>query len=202
MLSNLKPLVADMKRLGWMIDGFLFSFNNHRYYVLVLLYQHDEAKPQYALAKLKFIDSQNTNRTYVVHANSRDLIDLDVKSFREFFHIPFGNSLSNVIKDFIRALGIEIPTEFKNHKEDSIKSTILDFLVRSDPQNPNKKYCIGVRRNKQGESRSDFNDNKARLLVPNVYHHFANDKTLSFSFSENPDNKKGENEIIKSFLDR
>lgn len=202
MLDHLKLLVADMKNLGWIIDGFLFSFHHYRYYVLVILYQEGEYKPAYALAKLQFVDSQDTNRTYIIHANSRDFIDLDIKSFRDFFHIPFGNSLGDVISDFKQSLNIDIPIKVYQDKDKFLQKSIIDYMVGSDSKDPNKKYCIGVKRNKVGEFRTDFNDNKARLLAPEVYHYFSHDKTLSFCFSENPEDKKDDAEIIRKFLER
>lgn len=202
MLDNLKPLVADMRRLGWIIDGFPFSFKQHNYFVLVILYQDNEETPPYALAKLQFIDSQNTDRKYIVHANSRDFIDLDVKSFREFFNILYGDGVGDAIQNLKKALGSVIPTEFNQNKNHSIQSNILNYLNKSDPQNPNKIYCTGVKRNQEGNFRTDFNDNKARLLVPKVYDYFKDDKTLSFCFSENSNDEKDEKEIISNFLAR
>ncbi|MCW9717017.1 DUF6037 family protein [Avibacterium sp. 21-599] len=42
-------------------------------------------------------------------------------------------------------------------------------------------------------------DNKAPLLVPDVYSYFKEDKTLIFCFSDNFDDEKDESEIIRNF---
>jgi hypothetical protein len=55
-------------------------------------------------------------------------------------------------------------------------------LSKSDLEDPNKKYCSGVKRNPKDYSRSNFNDNKTRLLRTNLYKYFKDDKTISFCF--------------------
>lgn len=80
------------------------------------------------------------------------------------------------------------------------QTQVMSFsLSKSDSENPNKKYCFAVKRNPKGYSRSDFNDNKTRLLRPRLYKYFKDDKTISFCFSDAIENKKTDLEIIAHF---
>lgn len=199
MFPNLKLLKEDMIKKGWIIDGFLFSFRFLKYDVLVKLYGKNEPKPSYASAKLEFIDAADINRSYTVHANSRDLININVKSFREFFRIPYGIGPGNAILSFKEALAPAIPSHVRE-KTDGLKKLIVQSLSRGDSEDPRKIHCTGIRRNEVGKFRTDYNDNKARILTPILFNKFFNDKTISFCFSENIERRKPEEVIIRDFL--
>lgn len=62
-----------------------------------------------------------------------------------------------------------------------------------------KKYCFKVKRNPKSYTRSSFNDNKTRLLRPELYEHFKHDNTISFCFSSEIQYEKIDSEIMEVF---
>ena len=68
----------------------------------------------------------------------------------------------------------------------------------SKSENPNKIYCIGLRRNIKG-SRSEYNKDKTKLLRPTLFQKFKNNKDISFCYSENKEKEKTDIEILENF---
>jgi len=83
-----------------------------------------------------------------------------------------------------------------------MKEAMVTSLSRSDSQDPNKRYCYGVRRNPEGEKRTPFNDNKTRLLRATLYSEFSSDQSISFCYSTDVNDQKSDAEIIANFSNR
>lgn len=84
---------------------------------------------------------------------------------------------------------------------------MVHSLSNSDAEKPNKIYCYKVRRNPNrldGEpgQRSIFNDNKTRLLRPELYQKLYRDNTLSFCYSDDPQDEKSDEDIITNWTKR
>ncbi|MCK3655406.1 hypothetical protein A4G19_06470 [Pasteurellaceae bacterium Macca] len=193
MLSNLKELVSNMKKNDWVIDLFNFEFNGIRYFVFVQLYSEDERKPQYSLAKLLFIDSNDNDRKFLIHSNSKVFLELNVRAFREFFHIPYvENHVGDAIVNFQERLGNVIPILVTKKTNQEIVQIVNH--IDSNQQRNRGTYLSHVIRLPQGNHRRCLTDNKAKLLRPDVYNHFADDKTISFCFFED---ENRENDLIR-----
>lgn len=206
--GNLRLLKNDMEEKEWVIDSFLFRYNDINYIVLVKLYKEDEKKPKYALLKLEFIQQDNFNHRLLVPANSNgfmtDIVSIVV--IRNFFGVEYQENLGNFQDQFQEYLAGFIPTEVSENKNEAERRVMVIDLSESDSENPNKLYCTSVMRNPEvngrQKERSIYNDNKTRLLRPELYEEYADDRTISFRYSENPDDEKTTEEIMNNFAAR
>ncbi|WP_435308832.1 DUF6037 family protein [Sebaldella termitidis] len=200
--NNLKLLKHDMLTKGWVIDSFYFSFKEQTYIVLVKLFDENEERPEYASLKLEFLKEEDFTNSLLIYANSKDLF-FDVKLFRKYFDIEF-SEMGNIIKQFKEHFAKFIPIEVKEDKKESQKNAMISSLSESDSEDPRKKYCFSVRRNPKknnGElgQRSDYNDNKTRLLRPSLYARLSADTNLSFRYSIDCNDEKSDEAIIANW---
>ena len=71
-LQNLKLLKEDMELKDWIISSFLFSYNGSDYVVLVKRFTIELPKRnKYALVRLIFLDSDDTNRILELEADRK-----------------------------------------------------------------------------------------------------------------------------------
>lgn len=199
MLTNLRLLRNDMLGKGWVISSFLFKYKSIEYIVLVHLFddKHKKRNP-YALVLLEFLEKNDLAHELKVEANSNSLL-LSAKELRNYFGIKYSLNLGNILTQFTNILNKSIPTVANERLSEEQKQAMSASLSRSDSEDPNKKYCFGVRRNPIGYSRSNFNDNKTRLLRPSLYNYFKDDETISFCFSSQVQDEKSNSEIIEVF---
>lgn len=195
MFSNLKQLKMDMLNKDWAIDAFHFQFNNKGYVVIVELYKENERKPDFSLVKLDFVDNNDLSRHYRTHANSQGFIDLDIKSFRFFFDIPYSDSLGDVIETFKRQLGEVIPSQIfeKNNLQ---KKVMVTSLSKSDLEDPNKIYPTHLRNT---GNRTVYNSNKASILINDLYEVIVDRKQLSICFSADRTKEKSAQDILVNY---
>lgn len=205
-LNNLKILKLDMEKHGWVISSFLFVYKNINYIVLVKLYLKDDNKPNYALLKLHFIKEVDFNDDLEVPANTCYLMT-NPKTLREYFGIEYSDNLGDILNQFSEHLGKYIPTKVKQKITDKEKQAMVRSLSNSDAEAPNKIYCYKVLRNRNKSDgtpgqRSPFNDNKTRILRPELYEKLHSDNTLSFCYSTNPLDLKNDETIILNWTKR
>ncbi|MBU5671757.1 hypothetical protein KQJ23_07905 [Paenibacillus sp. MSJ-6] len=202
--GNLKLLKSDMEAKGWVIDSFIFKYKNEQFVVLVKLFAEKEKKQNpYALVKLEFLRRIDVSSSLQVEASSSGLL-VDAKTLRKFFNIEYSENLRDILQQFNENFSRFIPVEVMDNKGNDQLSVMVSSLSRSDSENPKKVYCFKVRRNgikSNGElaQRSDYNDNKARILLPHLYSKFKDDKNISFCFSENEHDKKTDEEILANW---
>lgn len=77
-------------------------------------------------------------------------------------------------------------------------------MTKCDNENQYKIYCHNIRRNPSKNNglpgkRSQYNDNKTRLLRPNLYEMLKNDESISFCYYEDQNMHRSDNEIIKNW---
>jgi hypothetical protein len=206
--ENIKTLKTDMETKGWIMDSFLFQYKRIQYIVLVKLYTEKERKPQYALLKFEFIRQDNLDSRLLIPVNVNGFLTdiVPIGKIRTFFGVEYQENLGVFIEQFYEQLADFIPIEVSENKSDAERRTMVADLSRSDSENPNKIYCMGVRRNPDVDGvqqhRSIYNDNKTRLLRPDVYQEFAEEDTISFCYSENAEDEKTIEEIMRNFAAR
>ena len=197
-LNNLVLLKEDMKKKGWTICSFRFNYKSKEYIVLVKRFVKQEIRiSEYALVKLHFINII-TSDEYEIEANSKKLLIGDKKEFREYFGIEYSYNLGDIFQQFTKRLGNYIPDSVPNNYDKQEKIVMVSSLSKSDAENPNKIYCIGLRRNIKG-SRSEYNEDKTKLLRPTLFQKFKNNKDISFCYSENKEKEKTDIEILETF---
>ncbi|MFB7158917.1 MULTISPECIES: DUF6037 family protein [unclassified Lysinibacillus] len=196
-LVNLRSLRDDMRSKGENFDIFDFSYNGKSYFVIVKVFDQKD-KPKHALVKLVFLRVEDVADKFEAWANVNGL-DRKSKDIRNYFHIPYHEGgVSDALQRLYKALGSNIPTIFnKKRKDDSDKNAALsNYVISSDPTDPNKKYCFGVM--KTG-GRSPFNDEKTQLLRKNLYIALGDIKELSFLYSTDPSKEKDDPTIIQNY---
>lgn len=123
--------------------------------------------------------------------------------FVDFFNINKDTGNRNLFVDFSEIFSTFIPD--KKHEE---KQGLIQQLQgsRCEGNNPNSIYCYDVRRNGETDgrknTRSKENSNKAFTLRRSLYEKYKEDKNLSFFFSDELNDEKTDEEIIKQVAAR
>ncbi|CAM3080659.1 hypothetical protein SAMN04487792_1223 [Lactobacillus bombicola] len=141
---------------------------------------------------MEFFKKSDLTDALKVEINSSGWM-IDAKELRKFFEIEYSLTLGDTLSQFNNILNQFVPTVVNERPSKEQMELMYASLSKSDSENPNKKYCFGVKMNREGHRRSSFNDNKTRLLRPNLYKYFADGKTIIFYFSS---------KSIKSYLCR
>jgi hypothetical protein len=199
--ENFKLLRADMIENGWVIEAFPFNYKSNNYTILAKLYQQNDHRPKYALLETEILRSDNIDKSLIIPVNSNGFMT-DARTLREFFDIDYSPNIGDILHQFNEYFSRFIPTQVNPNKSESLKSSMIYSLSRSDSEDPNKIYCFTIRRNHNNGRRTPFNDNKSRLLRPSLYSKFKEEPTISFCYSINYKDEKSDEEIIKSFSNR
>lgn len=199
--ENFKLLKADMIEKGWVIEAFPFNYKETDYIVLTKLYEDGEKKPKYALIKVEILKSDNISERLVSPVNASGFL-IEAKLLRQFFNIEYGENLGDLLSQFNEYFSQFIPTQVTLGKSIQIENVMIMSLSKSDSQDPNKRYCHSVRRNPKGKKRTPFNDNKTRLLRPDLYAELSGDQSISFCYSTETSDQKSDAEIIANFGSR
>ncbi|THA14877.1 hypothetical protein D3M83_10760, partial [Rodentibacter pneumotropicus] len=131
-------------------------------------------------------------------ANSRDFINLNVKEFREFFSIPYIEGMvGDAIKKFKQYFGKSIPL-FISEKNLHEKEFISNYIDSKGGYNKGK-YLSHVMRLPSKKQRKALTGYKAKLLRPEVYNYFKDDKTITFVFFTEQEKEHTLDEILRLF---
>ncbi|MBN3554012.1 hypothetical protein JYA63_07040 [Fictibacillus nanhaiensis] len=204
-LQNLKVIRDQLKSNSWTVDAFLFTYKQQDFVVLVKLYPDTKSKQDpYAIVRLEFLKRPKMVESYSTYATLYKIHISDLKLFRAFFGIEYGENLGNILKQFTDHFATFIPDHISANNNPVLKEAVLTSLDRTDP-NPGR-YCIGIRRNgykKDGSpaQRTPENNQKAALLIPEL-HGKIDDNSLSFRFSEDQILEKTMDEIYMQWLKR
>lgn len=76
---------------------------------------------------------------------------------------------------------------------------MVKSLSISDSEDPNKIYCYKIRRNSNGEKRSDFNSDKTKLLRPGLFRKFEYEPGVSFCYSDDLLKENDDSTILYNF---
>ena len=200
LFENLKHLKQDMLATGWIIDSFYFLYQNQWYIVLVKLFERGEEVPEYASVKLVFLKEEDFTDTLSVYANAVKIL-ASAKTLREYFGIAYCENLGEVLFQFSTTFAEFIPSKVNEKRTQAQREAMCNSLSKSDYEDPRKKYCFAVRINhekKNGEpiKRSDFNDNKTRILRPDLYAVLGSERSISFRYSMNPEKEETDEAIF------
>ena len=211
-LVNLKSLRGDMIDNEKAVHLSLFTFNGiTRFIAVCLLTEEDREKKtaKYALVRLRFIDRQDSSHFVDCYANSNGLefeAPTSVSDLRHFFKVGYVSDFKTWINSFYRELGAQIPTHYEvvfnnEHIDDAVR-----VICDHEKRNPNRTYRWSmIRHHVQSDGtqrhRTEYNAQLASVKFPHNYSHFANDKTVSFGFTENSLEEKTEEEVLQNFYD-
>lgn len=205
-LRNLKALRDAMRKQGWVVTCFDFTYKKQGYYVTVTDYINSPKPDDYALVHLCFMRKSDIADSLSVPANQNGLM-VDAQTLREFFGIEWADNLGDLLHQFTEQFGEWIPVEIKDLSEGQKKAVVRQLGISDASDDPDKIYCIDVRRTgKKGDGslkkRSPFNSQKSEFLRPELYAKFKDDSNLSFYYSVDPLEEKTDGEIIASVAAR
>ncbi|WP_444957086.1 DUF6037 family protein [Microbulbifer sp. ZKSA002] len=198
-LENLRALKDDMENNGWVIDAFPFTFKSIDYIVLIKLYDaNDSKRPKYALLELEFLKKSNISDNLVAPANTTKLL-ITPQELRAYFGIEWSENLGDIFSQFYEYFSKFIPLSAGLHRTQETDVVMVDSLSKSDSQDPRKIYCFSAKRNPNEGHRSQYNDNKTRILRPVLYSKLSGDPKVSFNYSLERSKEKSDLEIISNF---
>ena len=205
-LRNLKALRDAMRRQGWVVTCFDFTYKKRGYYVTVTDYVNSPKPDDFALVHLCFMRKTDITDSLSVPANQGGLM-VEAQTLREFFGIEWVENLGDILHQFTEQFGKWIPVEIKDLSEGQKKAVVRQLGISDASDDPDKIYCIDVRRTgKKGDGslkkRSPFNSQKSEFLRPELYAKFKDDLNLRFCYSVDPSAEKTDRQIIASVAAR
>ena len=206
-LRNLKALRNAMRKQGWVVTCFDFTYKRRGYYVTVTDYINRPKPDTYALVELCFMRKNDVSDSLSAWANVVRIKGADEDEFRNFFGIDESPNNGNIIAQFCEQLGKWIPVEIKDLSEGQKKAVVRQLGISDASDDPDKIYCIDVRRTGKKsdgglKKRSPFNSQKSEFLRPELYAKFKDDSNLSFYYSVDPSEEKTDRQIIASVAAR
>lgn len=198
-MEKIKELLKKMIKNNRKIILINFCFNKIGYFLILEQLEKLERKNQYASMKLTFIRKTDQERITIEANSNRFLIESEALiTYFRINSIKINNFLKYLFAVFISHIPENIPN--LNEEEERI---IVNYINREENEEE-KIYCIGLMRNgidKSGKQRlrRPLNLEKTRILYPELYEDFKNDKTISFRYSSNIEDRKSYREILENF---
>lgn len=204
--TQLKSLLQDMKNKGWCIETFPFEFNGKNC-IAILRPSEDKDKPK-KFAELEFIKADNINSSIMAYADFFKVSFYLANDFYAFFEIKpsietSGGRIFSTFSEYFSKFIPEVKTDYA--QKPKIEKELIVAKVEKDKSN--HIYCYDVHRtgekeNGEPKQRSIENDNKARMLRPNLYEKFKQDRNFSFFFSDKREDEKTDEAIMKAVAQR
>lgn len=195
-----------MRRQGWVVTCFDFTYKQRGYYVTVTDYINSPKPDGFALVDLCFMRKTDITDSLSVPANQGGLM-VEAQTLREFFGIEWVENLGDILHQFTEQFGKWIPVEIEDLSEGQKRAVVRQLGISDASDDPDKIYCIDVRRSGKKsdgslKKRSPFNSQKSEFLRPELYAKFKDDLNLSFCYSVDPSAEKTDGQIIASVAAR
>ena len=181
-LCNLKALRDAMRKQGWVVTCFDFTYKKQGYYVTVTDYINSPKPDGFALVDLCFMRKTDITDSLSVPANQGGLM-VEAQTLREFFGIEWAENLGDILHQFTEQFGKWIPVEIEDLSEGQKKAVVRQLGISDTSDHPDKIYCIDVRRTGTRadgslKERSSFNSQKSEFLRPELYAKFKDEFLL------------------------
>lgn len=204
-LKNLRTLRDKMVANEKAVIVFRFTYKNIPYFIAVCLLTEEDSKrkeAKYYLVRLCFMKADNISDFLECYANSAK-ITAGLTELRRFFGVEYQPNGIDWINAFSKHLGDCIPLDIPT-PNDREQKVIVGVICRHEGRDPNRIYrsyifCNGKEKGKQ-KHRTEYNGQLASIRFPLLYPLFKNNKIVSFAFTDNIDDEKSEEEIMKNFV--
>lgn len=201
---NMRELIEDMRNKNWIIDSFIFNYNEVACVVIIQLYQDDDKKPdKFARAEVRFRKQSKMSQILKAYTNYSNISFFKAIDFYEFFNIKRSDSsisARQVFDDFSSYFMRCVPTHKLIEKDNLIEEQAI--LLEFDKTQTKGRYCYGLMENTGERNRQHANSMKAEMLRSELYEEFNADTRLSFCFSEDAEREKTDDEIRIDFANR
>lgn len=201
-MSNVKLLQQDLIRKNWTITAFPFKYKSITYIVLFELLDKSIKNNRYYIAQITFIHG----KVKLSCKANRYELDLCISTFRKFFNIEYTENVGDLLNQFYRRFGASIPPCMPSQLTNTEKAEVISKLSEKEGDPENSIYCYDARHNGKFNDkqhyRTSVNDDKTKLLRPSLYSLLAQDKTISFFYSPNPDDECSDDEILAKLANR
>ena len=183
-MKKLTNYLNQMQTQERVVTAFRIVIHNTEYIVVVI--RLDDSRH---LCQLIFIDVGDEERKLIVDVPSdASRFDVGVSDLRKFFKIGFCDNIGRLCFNFYKMFDEKVPVAIDDNYDAITKKHIIKLVNRKCGEDG--MYCFALMRNgiKNGKRgvRSSWNDEKARLLCPELYDLFGKDKHISFCFSAEP----------------
>ncbi len=123
-------------------------------------------------------------------ANTNGFNGKSAREIMDSFHVNNNPGVKGFFCAFYDEFNSAMPEEYRPPENIHIRNEAVAQLSRRDRDDPNAIYCFGVKRNGKRNGiqtyRTSFNENKTKLLRPDLYNLLSDDRTISFCYSNNP----------------
>lgn len=183
-MKNIVNYLKQMKTQERVVTAFKIVIHNTEYIVVVIGVDDNRH-----LCQLIFVDVEDENRKLSVNVSANaSRFDIGVSELRNFFKIGFCDNVGQLCFNFYKMFDDKVPDSIDDNYDAVTKKHIIKFVNRKCGEDG--MYCFALMRNgiKNGKRgvRSSWNDEKARLLCPELYDLFGKDKHISFCFCVEP----------------
>lgn len=191
------------------VYSYRYRYNCVRCFVAVCLLTDEDKKcddAEYALIKLRFMREEDINDFVACYANSVGLLG-HLGKIRRFFNIPFAeNGMRAWLINFCRDFNEKFPTNIAR-QDDRLTQISVRIVCEQEGLDPEHTYRRGlIRHNLPGKNgkvpqRRECNSQLAQQKYPKLWSVFRNDKTVSFSFTDDPEAEQSEEEVYRRFVE-
>lgn len=179
MLTNIKSFLEDMERKYYLIDTYLFTYNNVNTVVLVERNECFNVHSKWTIGRLTFFDIDEADRILRTEVSERSF-ECSVTEIRKYFKISYVESIKGFLENFYAYFNAYTPPKTKEVKTINEEQTLKKHYV-SQGENPFTN-CYGIIHNANKGQRRPCNTDKARRYAPEIYNYFKNDTNISFCF--------------------
>lgn len=198
---RIRILRDNIAAMGWHITAFEFHYNQHDYIVLFEDSKGLGYKSEQVTAFLTFIDQADETRRLEVRANTQGFDGPTAYEIMDYFQVERRAGARGFFPAFYELFNNAMPEHYVLPATRHIRDLQAIQLGKRDRDpNPNALYCFDTKRNPKVNGkqyqRTIFNTNKTQLLRETLYNEIgAPDPTVSFCYSDNPDDECSDMEI-------
>lgn len=206
-LTKLKQLRDTMQENQIAVFSYRYRYNGVNCFIAVCLLVSEDRKlkkSEYALARLRFMKANNLEEFIDCYANSQGLLT-GIGEIRRFFNIPYDeNGYTEWLERFYSDFDTHFPSNLEKTDDELNKVNIVTVCAH-EGRNPNRTYRHHLLRHQQDENnngrhRTEYNSQLAQNRFPNLWEVYKSDTTVSFAFTDNPDEELSEEEIYNNFI--
>ena len=182
-LSNFNVLKSNLKHLNRLVSVLKFEYNGITCYMVF----HVLNKPIDGIWSIELTFHNPKDKTYdfECYANQQRM-SFEFYQFANFFHIAKSDGTHKVqlVQNFYSYLNDTMDTNIPERYSHVAAQYMYNCISHNDQDDNQKIYITHVKRNREGQKRTDYNSDKTAALYPDIYNEFRDHPNISFCFSD------------------